>query len=463
MNLGVNPRLGVFPAQPRVAEAVLALARAIERAGGRFFLVGGGVRDALLGRPVRDVDSEVYGLEPDQLEPILARFGSTSTVGKSFAVYKLRGLPIDVSLPRKEQKIAPGHQGFAIEADPFMDPAQAAARRDFTVNAMLFDPLQERLLDPHGGQADLAARRLRHTSRAFAEDPLRVLRGMQFIARFGLAPAPETLALCRQMTPEGLAFERVGEEWRKLLIDGTALGDGLRFLRATGWLRYFPELAALVRCPQNPAWHPEGDAWEHTLHCLDAFARARTDDAWEEWVVGLAVLCHDLGKATHTAWSDGQWRSPGHEAAGAGPTTRFLARLTAHEAVAAAVLPLVTTHMRPAQLRDSDASDAAIRRLARAAGRLDRLARVSIADASGRPPEPPDDSTGRWLLHRAETLALRDEAPKPILQGRHLIALGHKPGKRFGPILADAFEAQLDGAFADEAGGVAYLRAQGLG
>jgi len=458
MTCAVNPRLSIFPQQGEAGERVIALAQAVREAGGRLFVVGGGVRDALLQQPVNDVDTEVFGLSPPQLEAILARFGRVNEVGKAFSVYKLSGVEVDVSLPRRETKTAPGHRGFAIVADPHLAPTEAAARRDFTINALLFDPLNGALLDPYGGEADLRARRLRHPSPAFAEDPLRVLRGMQFIARFDLTPAPATVALCRGMTPEGLPVERIGEEWRKFLVQGHALHNGLRFLEATGWLQYFPELAALHGCPQDPRWHPEGDAWTHTAHCLDAFAQTKTGDAWEDWIVGLAVLCHDLGKATHTLWREGRWRSPGHESAGEAPSLNFLRRLTAHEAVFAQVVPLVVTHMRPAMLRDHASSDAAIRRLARAAGRLDRLARVVTADAAGRPPLDPDPELGLWLLARADALALRDRQPKPIIQGRHLIALGQKPGPDFGPFLHRLFEAQLDGTFTDEAGGLALAQ-----
>ncbi|MDR2844503.1 MAG: polynucleotide adenylyltransferase, partial [Puniceicoccales bacterium] len=275
---------------------VAAVVGAVAEAGGRPLLVGGCVRDALLGARPKDVDIEVYGLEPVALERALRRRFAIVSVGQSFGVFKLKEHAVDVSLPRRESKAGAGHRGFTVQGDPHMDIADAAARRDFTVNAIYWDPQTGAVLDPHGGRRDLAERVLRHTSAAFAEDPLRVLRAMQFAARFLLTPAPETVALCSQIEPEGLPPERIFEEWSKLILKGVKPSRGLAFLRDCGWVSYYPELVALVGCEQDPHWHPEGDVWNHTLHCLDAFAEKRTGDAWEDLVVGLAVLCHDLGK-----------------------------------------------------------------------------------------------------------------------------------------------------------------------
>lgn len=447
-----------------VLEGELApVAKVVERvtaAGGRALLVGGCVRDALLGERPKDIDVEVYGLAAKELRAALAEEFQVISVGQSFGVFKLKGVDVDVSLPRRESKSGSGHKGFVVEGDPQMPIAEAAARRDFTVNAIYWDPLSGEIIDPHGGRRDLAAGVLRHTSTAFAEDPLRVLRAMQFAARFLLRPAEETVALCRNIEPEGLPAERIFEEWAKLLLKGKKPSWGLRFLRDCGWVNYFPELAALIDCPQDPEWHPEGDVWEHTLHCLDAFAERRIGDNWEDLVVGFAVLCHDLGKAVTTKKeADGRWHSYGHEGVGVPIARRFLERMTRHKDLIEAVLPLVECHMRPLDLWRNQASDAAVRRLARHVGRIDRLVRVDDADRRGRPPLVVEESPqGKWLLARSAVLALNDAAPKPILLGRHLIALGMSPGPEFRAILDAAFEAQLDGAFADEAGAVAWAK-----
>jgi tRNA nucleotidyltransferase (CCA-adding enzyme) len=445
---------------PKQRAAVREVAEILHSAGGRALLVGGCVRDGLLGLPAKDVDMEVYGLAADVVEASLRAQFRLDTVGRAFGVFILKGLEIDIALPRRESRTGPKHTDFKVEGDPTMAPREAAARRDFTINAISCDPLTGDLLDPHNGKADLQARRLRHVSSAFSEDPLRVLRGMQFIARFGLQADPGTVALCRNLSPEHLPRERLWEEWKKLLLKGRHISHGLHFLKACGWLPYFPELAALDGCPQDPKWHPEGDVWTHTGHCLDAYARQRIGDEWEDLVVGLAVLCHDFGKPETTYTDDdGRIRSPRHDILGVPVAQRFLERLTRQKKIFEQVLPLVEQHMRPLALYRDGAGDAAIRRLAARVKRIDRLVRVAHADKNGRPPlAPDDDPEGQWLLDKTAELAIQDNAPKPILLGRHLIELGVKPGPHFGKILDRAYQAQLDGAFTDEASGHKYLK-----
>jgi len=343
-----------------------------------------------------------------------------------------------------------------------MSPREAASRRDFTINAISIDPLTDELLDPYNGAIDLKARRLRHVSDAFSEDPLRVLRGMQFVARFNLEAAPETIALCRELSPEHLPSERLWEEWKKLILKGAHPSKGLLFLQACNWLQYFPEIEALVGCEQDPEWHPEGDVWTHTCHCLDAYARHRIGDAWEDLIVGLAVLCHDMGKAVSSFVDEktGRIRSPRHDVDGVPIARAFLERLTRQKKIFEEVLPLVEQHMRPLALYRDGAGDTAIRRLAARVKRVDRLTRVAFADKLGRPPIVVDDfPEGDWLLKKATELAIEDSAPKPILLGRHLVELGIKPGPNFGKILDRAYEAQIEGEFTDEASARSYLKA----
>ena len=449
---------------PELGAAVADIARRVQAAGGRALMVGGSVRDLLLGEPcVKDVDLEVFGVAPEALRRTLGEAYSFDECGVSFGVLKLKRLDIDVALPRREEKRGIGHRGFDVCADPGMSVAAAAARRDFTVNALYYDPRAARLEDPYGGVADLRGRVLRHVSPRFAEDPLRVLRGMQFTARFDLDAAPETVALCRTMTIENLPPERLFEEWRKLLTKGMAIGKGLDFLRATGWIRYFPELEALVGCAQDPHWHPEGDVWNHTCLCLDAFARHRTGDPDEDLVVGLAVLCHDFGKPATTRWDPvkKRLRSLGHDEAGVGPTLSFLRRLTNEERLLREVPPLVQCHMRPFAMWKDRAGDAAIRRLAVKVGRIDRLLRVAQADDAGRAPGAASGATGgeelRWLAAEAERLRVAAEVPKPILMGRHLVQMGYKPSKSFKKMLDLCFDAQLEGKFGDLPGALAYF------
>jgi tRNA nucleotidyltransferase (CCA-adding enzyme) len=440
--------------------AVAGVVAAVRAAGGRALLVGGCVRDALMGRVPKDIDIECYGLEPRALEKALRSKFEINTVGRSFGVFKIKDAAIDVALPRRESKHGTGHTGFVVEGDPFMSIAEAGARRDFTVNAIYWDPVTGELLDPHGGIRDLESKVLRHTSPAFAEDPLRVLRAMQFLARFEFTAAPETVALCSRIDPENLPAERLFDEWQKLVVKGVKPSLGLAFLRECGWVRHYPELEALIGVEQDSQWHPEGDVWIHTLHCMDAFAKARTGDVWEDTVVGFAVLCHDFGKAVTTKKEkDGRWHAYGHEAAGESIAKAFLERLTRHKELVDSVLPLVVCHMMPLMLWRDKSGSAAIRRLARRVGRIDRLVRVDDADRRGRPPLDPGDSPqGAWLLERAAELRVTEGAPKRLVLGRHLIALGYKPGNEFTVILEEAYEAQLDGVFHDEPEGIAWLK-----
>jgi tRNA nucleotidyltransferase (CCA-adding enzyme) len=455
--------LNLAALKPALRETVLSIAELARSAGGRALMVGGAVRDLLSGvESVKDVDVEVFGLEPARLQEILASRFAFDPCGVSFGVLKIKHVDVDVSLPRRESKRGIGHRGFLVDADPNLTIREAASRRDFTVNALYYDPLAKQLEDPYGGVADLQNRVLRHVSEKFVEDPLRVLRGMQFVARFGLEPAPETVQLCRTITIEDLPPERLFEEWAKLLRKGVQIGRGLAFLRETGWVRYFPELQALIGCRQDPKWHPEGDVWNHTCLCLDAFARHRVGDPDEDLVVGLAVLCHDFGKPATTRFERGHLRSLGHDEAGVAPTRAFLRRLTNEERLLREVPPLVQCHMQPFALWRSKAGDSAIRRLALKVVRIDRLLRVARADDEGRLPEMLDDASDgadlAWLAERAERLRIAATAPKPILMGRHLIALGYKPSGKFGAWLAAAFEAQLDGAFNDLDGAIAYFK-----
>lgn len=446
-------------------EAALLFARDVRNAGGTAYIVGGAVRDLMLDRcDIKDVDIEVFGLPADRIERIAGRHWGFDECGASFGVLKLKGVDIDISLPRTESKTAIGHKGFAIESNPFLSIREAASRRDFTVNAMYFDPLEAKMEDPFGGAGDLNAHILRHVSEKFSEDPLRVLRGMQFAARFRLCAAAETIDVCRKMTIENLPPERLFSEWTKLIIKGEEISRGLEFLKDSGWLGYFPELKALCECRQDPRWHPEGTVWEHTKLSMDYFAQNRIGDDSEDLIVGLAVLCHDFGKPATTRWDSerGRLRSLGHDVAGVAPTVSFLRRLTNEERILSEVPPLVENHMKPYAMWKAKSGDAAVRRLALKTGRIDRLVRVCRADDMGRVLEPSETSPRgielSWLLEAAERLKVKDTAPKPILMGRHLIELGFKPSKEFSDILKTVFNAQLNGEFSNLDGAKKFLR-----
>jgi tRNA nucleotidyltransferase (CCA-adding enzyme) len=461
--------MGGPPSLPGDLRAMLEAVRRV----GRPRLVGGGVRDWLLGQPPKDFDVEVAGVDFEGLRRILSPFGPTDVVGRSFGVLKVRGSlgsVYDFSLPRRESKSGAGHRGFAVAPDPALSDREAAARRDFTVNAIAVDPFTGEVIDPFDGTRDLRARILRHTSAAFSEDPLRVLRAFQLAARLDFRLAPETAALCREIAPAyaELPLERIWGEWEKWALEAVHPSRGLEVLEETGWMRHFPEVAALRGTPQEPDWHPEGDVLTHTGHCLDALVAL---EAWKgspparRRLLSFAVLAHDFGKPSTTVRAEKRgalrWTSPGHESAGGPLADAFLRRIGAPLEVDRPVHALVVHHLAHHH-GQGDYTDAQVRRLARRLepATIDDLAIVMTADALGRPPLPADDTLAliERLKARALQLALEARAPRPIILGRHLIALGRKPGPEFRPLLDAAFEAQLDGVFSDEAGGIGWVR-----
>ena len=453
----VRPNLIAFTGELAGTVEVLKLLR---EAGGRPVLVGGCVRDALLNLPIKDLDIEVFGLGTRDIENALRKKFGIINVGAAFGVTKLKDMSIDVSVPRRENRTGARHHDFEVQADPTMTPKDAAERRDFTINAISWNPETGEIIDPFNGLNDLKNGVLRHVSPKFSEDPLRVLRGMQFAARLKFTVAPETIKLCATLNPNDLPPERLFEEWSKLILRGVKPSLGLNFLRECGWTKYFPELHATIGVEQDPKWHPEGDVWSHTLECMDVFASERLNNRDEDLIVGLAVLLHDLGKATTTKIeADGRLHAYGHEAESERLAVNFLNQITKETKVVESVLSLVRWHAQPYELWKIKSSDASVRRLAKKVNRIDRLIRVDSADRQGRGPSSIGESPqGKWLMERALALHVEDSAPKSILMGRHLIALGYKPSDLFSKILNDANEAQLDGVFSDEASGLVWLK-----
>jgi len=443
----------------QLPEGLARLLDSLRAAGARPLLVGGAVRDALLGLPLKDFDVEVHGLPAERLTALLATLGRVDVAGQAFAVLKVSGLSgvtgaVDVALPRRDSKAGPGHRGFAVTGDPGLPLAEAARRRDFTINAMYFDDATGELLDPWGGQGDLAARRLRAVDpERFGDDPLRALRAVQFAARFELTVEPETARLSAGMPLAELPAERVFGEIEKLLLQARRPSLGLRLLRDWGTLPVVaPELDPLAATPQDPEWHPEGDVWTHTLQVVDEAAASIGElDPPRALAVMLGSLCHDLGKPATTRFEDGRIRSRGHEDAGLGPTSSLLDRWSVHTRsgydVRGQVLALVGNHLKPGQLYDDRdrVSDGAIRRLARKC-EPELLYRVARADCLGRRPGRFEPRAMDWFLERVRALDVARGAPAALLQGRDVVALGVAPGPEVGRVLKAVYERQLDGA-----------------
>ncbi len=440
------------------------IATAVRDAGGRALIVGGWVRDQLLGLPESsNVDLEVFALTGDRLRALLESFGRVEAVGESFQVYKIGD--VDVSLPRRDSKAGRGHRGFVVTGDPEMSIAEAARRRDFTVNAISWDPLTGEYFDPFDGRGDLERRLLRVVDpQTFGDDSLRVLRAVQFAARFGFTIEQTTAEICRRTALDDLPPERVWGEFEKLLL-APKPSIGFEAAMDLGVIaKLFPELQALGGCPQEPEWHPEGDVWVHSLQVIDQ-ARTRIDDLPrpQQLAVMLGAVCHDLGKPATTKFLDGRIRSLDHEEQGVAPASLFLDRLNVNAFdgydVRKQVLGITAQHLKPGswfKVRD-EVGDGAFRRLAHKVD-LELLARVAKSDCEGRKPGNFDCTAMDWFLERARALGVQHRPPEPILLGRHLLALGLKPGPRVGEILKAVYEQQMDGQVANLDEAVAAAR-----
>ena len=438
-------------------EKVIALARAINDAGGRALLIGGCVRDALMGKAPKDWDIEVYDLAPERVREVLDQFGPVNAVGESFTVYKLGHL--DVSIPRRERKSGSGHKAFIIEGDPTMSVVEASRRRDFTINAISQDPLTGELIDPFNGRRDIEQRVLRAVSaETFAEDSLRVLRAAQFASRFEFEIDTDTVELCRTIDLSDLPSERIWGELEKLLLQSSQPSIGLEWLHTLGVVeKLFPEIQSLIGVPQDPEWHPEGDVFVHTKLVIDR-ARELIDDLSypRQVTVMLAALAHDFGKPPTTQFLEGRWRSRGHEEAGVPPTESFLDRINVHTIdgydVRSQVIALVREHLKPGEFykKRDEVGEGAFRRLARRC-EPSLLYRVAKADSLGRNADwvPREQWYGaeaqEWFIQRTRELEVEQRPPDPILLGRHLLDLGVEPGPVMGEITRAVYEMQLDG------------------
>jgi len=458
-------------------ENLVKLADYVRKSGGRAMLVGGCVRDELMGVEPKDWDVEVYGVQSEKLREMLDSFivtagiaGEVNVVGEAFAVYKL-GSDLDVSIPRRERKNARGHRGFVIEGDPEMSFEDACRRRDFTINAILKDIMTGEIIDPFDGRVDLERKVLKMVDGiTFGEDSLRVLRAAQFAARFEFDIDADTIDLCKTIDVTDLPKERVWGEFEKLLLQAQQPSIGLKWLYDLRVVeQIFPEMQALVGVPQEPEWHPEGDVDVHTLMVVDE-ARKLIDelDHARKVAVMLGALAHDFGKPPTTEFIDGKMRSRGHDEAGVEPTLSFLDTLGIFTLggfdVREQIVQLVRYHLKPGEYykAKSPVGDGAFRRLARKV-EADLLYRVAKADSLGRNPDwlPVEKRFGseaqEWFIEKVRELQIEKKAPDPILMGRHLIELGMEPSPEFKKILDTVYELQLDGKVTDLEGAIQHV------
>ena len=402
---------------PDLPGRLLKIAGDIRAAGGRAFLVGGWVRDAMLGKSCRDYDIEVYDMAQDALVPLLSKYGRTNLVGKAFGVIHLamKGLSLDFSFPRTENKVGYGHRGFVVHTDEKLSFKEAALRRDFTINAMGMELPELTLCDPYGGVDDLKAHRLKHVSEAFAEDSLRILRGVQFASRFELTLAPETAELCRSLSLEDLSKERIYEEFKKWLLKPGKPSLGLRAFLEMDLLRFFPEVK------------PLDGSYEKLGEFLDNMSRNAAAEP-EESRMAMAFAALLSGNSCAEDWE------------------KFLTGMT-NEVKLLRNVPKLLRYSSTASPEGAFLDDSEIRRLSVA---LEGLREYCILVASNPMfGEQVRTAFVERLKARALELGVFENAPEPYLTGRYLMSLGLKPGKQFGDLIRESFELQLDGKLQD--------------
>lgn len=416
-------------------------------AGGQVYFVGGCVRDYLLGRPLTDIDIEIFHLTPMQLEGCLSRFGHCDFVGKSFGIYKLSHLPqADFALPRQEVKASCGHQGFDIKIDPFLSIEKASARRDFTMNAVYYHLNTKQFIDLHGGMEDIKHHRIVHIDdRTFIEDPLRVYRLAQFMSRLQFDCDPKTKELCVKMVQSGelqkLSKERIKAEYDKLLM-GVKPSLGLQFLDDLGIL--IPAVSNLKLCHQRPDYHPEGNAYIHTLMVVDA-ASQRKEKTSNPLGFMWGALLHDIGKLKTT---DDFGHAYGHETVGSEMAKSVLLGLDNNKKQQAYIVALVRYHMQLMGYVHQHIKDKTyLKFLKRLEPQLclQDLYYMSQSDMLGTGRDVKEDLALLEAWMADYPIRLGDRAPSPLVVGRDLIDLGMKPGPTFKQCLDEAYDLQLGG------------------
>jgi tRNA nucleotidyltransferase/poly(A) polymerase len=420
------------PFEPDLPKRLLSIAGEIREAGGRAFLVGGWVRDALLGKDCRDYDVEVYDLTQDELVPILKKYGRTNLVGKAFGVIHLamKGLSLDFSFPRTESKVGYGHRGFVVHTDEKLSFKEAALRRDFTINAMGMELPELTLCDPYGGIDDLKKGLLRHVGPAFVEDSLRILRGVQFASRFALTLAPETIELCKTLSLADLSIERLFEEFKKWLLKPGKPSLGLRAFLDIRLNEFFPEV------------FPLHDSWEALGEMLDNMEMARRKLESE----GNALSEAQAMEFAFAAFLCGSPET----------SLKFLERITNETHLLKIVPLLVQVYSELDFAIVDDAS--ALRRLAVKLGGLKLL--CLLVKCTPREFYAGDAAFPEKLWQAAAELDLIEAAPQPFLMGKMLMEMGFKPGKQMGEIIKQSFELQLDGKIKNAEEAIAWARSR---
>ena len=394
---------------------LISIADDINGLGGKCYLVGGQVRDQLLGRvDGRDFDIEVYHINHKQLLAVLKKYGKPNLVGKSFGVYHLvrHGIEFDFSFPRTESKIGVGLRAFAVETDPNLDFKTAASRRDFTINAMGLELPSLELKDEFNGKKDLENKILRHIGPAFSEDSLRVLRGVQFAARFQLNVHPDTIKICREQDLRDLSKERLWEEFCKWM----------RAIKPSMGLKAFVEMDLTKFFSQIK---PLTGSWEKLGSLLDKCVAEDLENDYDKLILMFSALL--AGTSLQGV-------------------EEFLRSITQEQKMLKSIPALWVSgrDLMTQMVAQKDFSDGDLRRFSL---RSPMFLMLFYAQCLAEVKYPNKTFAWEELQKRVQILEIMRVAPTPFLTGKALQELGFKPGRHFGEIIAQSFEKQLDGEF----------------
>ena len=431
----------------RMAEKIAHL---VQECGGKTYYVGGSVRDKLLGLDVKDIDIEIHGVDMDKVISILDSLGKRKVVGESFGIFMLKGYDLDISIPRKEEKRGILHQDFDISVDPYIGTYKAALRRDFTINALMEDVITGEIIDHFGGINDLNNKVIRHVNDlTFTEDSLRVLRACQFASRFGFVIADETLELCKKIDITNLPKERIEGELKKALLKGIKPSIFFDYLYEIGSANsWFKELYDLKDVPQNPVYHAEGNAYNHTMLVIDNGIKY-LNEVKEPYLFMLSCLCHDFGKINATMIENGVIKSINHENMGDDLIKSFLNRFTNEKKIFRYVLNMARLHMRPARYACDNSSIKATNKMFDESICPNDLIMLSYVDGLGQKTDLEKKDHRPFLFER---LSVYEELMNiPQVTGKDLIDLKLKPRRFYREALEYAHNLHLSGVKKEDA------------
>jgi len=388
----------------------------------RIIIVGGFIRDYLLNIESNDIDIEVYNISSfEKLENILKEFGSVNSVGKSFGVCKIKiqNFELDFTLPRVDSKVASGHSGFDIQIQKNIDFMDAARRRDFSMNAIGYDVASKTLLDPFNGINDLKEKTLKMVdAKTFVEDPLRVLRAVQFCARFDLEMDKDLFALCKQMIETDMLLElpkeRIYGEIKKLLLKSKKPSLGFELLKKLGALKYFSSLKILRE-----------EEWLCAMNAIDKIAALNISNKKTIKVLMLASLCYKFNSLE---------------------IQDFISRLSNNKTLLNSIITLQENLKTVVYICSKKINDYELYKLATKVN-IEELSILSEALFG----------LGKSIASRAKELNILNKKLPAILLGRDLVVSGLKPSNKFSKILEAAYEAQMHGEFSSKSDAKKWL------